>query len=598
MKNDVVYITVSDTEGEMMLREATPVKMTKATGKNNHTIVIDPTVTDQPMLGMGANLTDTDVYNILRMSREKQDEVLNALFHPDKGAGWNFLRLPFGSTDWERTCEYYTYDDMSPGEKDPELKYFSVQRDIDRGFFELCRRIKEINPDMLFMGSVWGVPGWMKTNDSIMFGRFNPNYTDVYARYLRMAVQAFNEQGIELMAITTQNETLTGDDRATPACRFNWRMQKDVLLALRKEFDEYGISTEIWAYDHNFNIAHAFVDPLLEDKEAYAVIDAVAFHDYDGCPTVMGKLKEKYPDMPFYMTERFMGTVDIMDNYVQQLRNGARSYLQWTIIYDEYGGPHQFLGRPFIYNKPIDPKRQTFIYNQLNQPDKWFKTPAYGMYAQFTKYIKRDMKRVDSTGGNKDWLTSVAFTDDNGEIALVSVNQTDEEQHFTLRIGGAEADLTQPANSVATYQILQSDLCLSESCSVDSFPQEVITAPDAFDLEPIEILLDGELSTGNEIKLSCRVLNSGSLPTPHNATLMVEFSIDGVDEYIGRSTTCIPPIKPNDSIVVECNVPIRGKRTWTAEQGYHTLFAQVTIGNTFPEQNRTNNTLGCEVFIR
>ena len=596
MKKDTIYTTISTGDGKFMLQPLEPIIMQKAYTKNERTLVIDPSKTDQPMLGMGGTWTDTDVYNLLRMNRTEQDKVLTALFHPEEGAGWNFMRLPFGSTDWESTCDYYTYNDMPRGEKDWKLASFSIQRDIDRGLFELVRRCKAINPDVIFLGSVWGVPGWMKENDSIMFGRFNPECTQVYAEYLRKTVQAYKEQGVELYAITTQNEALTSDDRATPACRFTWRMQKDVILALKKEFITHGIDTEIWIFDHNFDLAHAFVDPMLADKDARAVVDGVAMHDYGGSPTEMGRLKELHPDMPFYMTERFISTVSEMGRYVQQLRNGARSYIQWSTMADEYGGPFQFLGRPFVYHKPRDEGQRTFIYNLYEDANKWYKAPAYGLYGQFTKFLSRGMTRIDCTGGHEKWVTAVAFKDDEGKIALVVVNQTAEEQSFTLRIGGAEAVIKQQAESVATYEILPGELAGSEVCAVADSPQLSYPVPDAFDLQPMEIMFGGDLKEGEEIALSCRVRNVGNLPTPNRATLKVQFHLDGECD-IARSTTCVAPILPGGDVVVECNVPYGKKVTWTAEAGYHTIFALVEIGNCHPELNTDNSRLGGEVFI-
>ncbi|MCL2665485.1 MAG: hypothetical protein FWE82_07730, partial [Defluviitaleaceae bacterium] len=454
MKPDTVYTTYSNGDGSASLKSLEPVKMTEASAADTRTIVIDETVTGRAMLGMGGTWTDTDVYNLQRMSKAKQDEVLTALFDKDKGAGWNFMRLPFGSTDWESTCDYYTYCDMPRGEKDWDLKNFSIKRDIGRGFFNLARRCTEIDPGVIFLASVWGVPGWMKENDSIMFGRFDAACTDVYAKYLRMAVQAYAEQGVKLHALTTQNEPLTGDGRATPACRFTWRMQKGVITALRREFDAHGIDTEIWIYDHNFDMADVFVAPLLEDAEARAAFDGVAFHDYGGSPEVMGELARKYPDIPFYMTERFIASVSDMDNLVQQLRNGAQSYIQWKTMTDEYSGPHQFLGRPFIYRRPTRQEYLPFVYNMKDDADDWRKAPSYGLYAQFTKFLRRGMKRVDCTGGCREFITAAAFADDKRKIVLVAVNQTDAEQPFTLRIGGAEAALVMPPQSVASHEIM------------------------------------------------------------------------------------------------------------------------------------------------
>ena len=611
MKQDTIYTTISTADGSKMLSESEPIAMTKAQNKNEsalkgralkectfqeRTIVLDTRIKDQPMLGMGGIWTDTDVHNMLRMDRKEQDDALTALFHPEKGAGWNFMRLPFGSTDWESTCDYYTYDDMPRGKKDWNLDNFSIQRDIERGYFDLIRRCKEINPDLIFFGSVWGVPGWMKENDSIMFGRFNPECTAVYARYLRMTVQAYKEQGVDLYAVSSQNESLTSDDRATPACRFTWRMQKDVIIALRKEFNEHNIDTQIWVYDHNFDMAHAFVEPMLADKEARAALDGVAFHDYGGSPTEMGRIKKMYPDVPFYMTERFIASVPEMDNLVQQLRNGARSYIQWTTMADEYGGPHQFLGRPFVYTNPLK-ERQTFIYNLLKEPNKWYKAPSYGLYGQFTKFLKRDMVRIDCTGGNKEWITAAAFQENDGKIALVVVNQTDKEQLFTLRVGGAEVQINQYAQSVATYELLPGDLCNSETFAVGDCPQLVIPVPDSFYVEPMEIIMEGELKAGNEISFSCRVRNAGNLPTPDKATLKVQFSLDG-DCDIARSTICIPSIPPGGEIIAKSNIPYGRKITWTAEAGYHMFFVAVELGNCFRVLKTDTNRFGTEAFIK
>jgi glucosylceramidase len=598
MKQDIVYQTVSTGDGSAMLKQLKSIAMKKmpASVKGGYTLVVDPQVSDQPMLGMGGTWTDTDMYNLLRMEKKEQDEVLRALFHPEEGAGWNFMRIPFGSTDWESTCDYYTYDDMPRGMQDRELKHFSIQRDIDRGLFSLIRRCKEINPELLLLGSVWGVPGWMKENDSIMFGRFNPEFTDVYARYLRMTVQAYSEQGVELYAVTPQNESLTSDDRATPACRFTWRMQKDVIIALRREFKEHNIGTKIWVYDHNFNMARNFVEPMLADGEARAALDGVAFHDYGGSPSEMGRLKQMYPEVPFYMTERFIARPADMDNYVQELRNGARCYLQWTTMTDEYGGPHQLIGKPFIYRKPRDKTGLTFIYNMLNEPNNWHKAPSYGLYAQFTRFLKRGMVRVDCTGGHKQWITAAAFREDSGKIAVVAVNQTDKEQRFALRIGGAQAQITQAAQSVATYEVLPGSLCHSAPCAVSDCPQPIFPVPACFDLEPVEIITKGSLRAGEEIALSCRVKNTGTAPTPPGAILKVQFSLDG-DCDIARSTICIAPVVPGGEVTAECNVPYGKKITWTAEAGWHNIFADVEIGNCFAEMNSDNNRMGIEILV-
>lgn len=596
MLKDTVYATVSTGDGEKLLTPLRPLPMRAAGPAAERTIVLDPQKTGQPMLGMGGTWTDTDVYNLLRMGEKGQDEVLRALFDPVDGAGWNFMRLPFGSTDWESTCDYYTYDDVPYGEKDWELANFSVQRDVDRGLFRLAKRCKAINPEVVFLGSVWGVPAWMKENNAIMYGRFDMACVDVYAKYLRMTVEAYAEQGVELLAVTTQNETLTADDRATPACRFTWRMQKEVIRALRREFREQGIGTEIWIYDHNFDMARWFVEPMLQDPEARDAFDAVAFHDYGGSPEEMGRLRDLYPDMPFYMTERYIGTVDTMDNLVQQLRNGARSYIQWTTMADEYRGPHQYVGRPFVYREPAPKEGRTFIYNLLDDADSWHKAPSYGLYGQFTKHLKRGMRYMDSTGGDPRWVTCAAFADpESGKVAAVVVNQTRDPQSFTLRLGGAQAEITQEPWSVAAYEVIPGELAAAGRCAVDEAAPPRFADEPAFDIEPQEILFSGELRAGREVALSCRVRNVGDAPTPERGTLMVQFFEDG-DRPVARGTVVCPVLAPGGEAVVSCNVPHEGKMTWTAEGGYHNIFAYAAMGNCRLERNVANNRIGVEIY--
>ncbi len=136
------------------------------------TFMIDPRRLAQPILGFGGNSTDTEVYNLIRMSPGARNAALKKLFDPVEGAGWSMLRLPLGSSDWERNFDFYTYDDMPEGEKDWELKHFSVKRDEERGYFELLRQIHSLYPDVVFIGSVWAIPGWMKSTDNILGGDF------------------------------------------------------------------------------------------------------------------------------------------------------------------------------------------------------------------------------------------------------------------------------------------------------------------------------------------------------------------------------------------------------------------------------------------
>ena len=601
---DTVFSTVSYADRDRFLIGQEPVRMRKAdpAGDERNTIVVDPARKFQPVFGMGSIWTDTDLNAFYGLDPKDQDYVLEQLFDPEKGIGWNFMRLPFGSTDWEVTTDFYTYDDMPRGEKDWNLEHFSIQRDVDRGFFDLIRRCLKVNPDLKFLGSVWGMPAWMKENDAVMYGRVDPACYEVYAKYLAKTVIAYKEQGIELYAVTPQNESLTADDRATPATRETWWAQKEIILAMRREFDAAGLDTQIWVYDHNFDMSDFFVKPMLEDEECRKALDAVAFHDYGGDPFVMGELAEKYPDVPFYMTERTILTVPEMNNFVAELRNGARSYLQWTTMSDEYGGPHVAGGNPFVYDPRLagdkSRHRGNFFTTLRADPKALRRGPGYGLYGQFTKYLKRGMVRVDSSYGDRAWVTTVAFMDEkDGQIAVVAVNETESEQKFNLRCGGAEAALTQPAMTVATYLFTPGELCGTAACAVDSVATRKPEHVPAWDIAVTDIRLNGEAKAGNELPLSAVVTNVGDAPTPPRATIFVQFSEDG-DHFIARSHVPLPVLNPGESFEAVSNVPYgmpyRYSVAWTAEAGHHQIFARATVGNAETEKWIHNNVLARE----
>ncbi len=578
-----------------------PAVFYKVDAPDENTIMIDPSVKGQPILGFGANWTDTDLYNLTRMSREQQDLVLKALFDPEVGAGWNFMRVPFGSTDWERNFDFYSYDDMPEGEKDWQLEHFSVQRDIDRGFFDMLRRVRDQYPAVRLLASVWGLPGWMKSNDSLLGGIFLPEYTEVYARYLRKAVQAFEEQGIELYSITIQNEPKSSDapnyNRGTPCTRFTWRLAKGVLIALAKEFREHGIKTRIWAYDHNFDMADIFVDPLLADEEAYAVIDGIAFHPYRGDPAVMDRYAAQYPEMPMYSTEKTVADPAGMDEMLRQLRHGSRSYVLWNFCTDEYGGPHMLAGNPFPYNR-LDPN--TSICVPLKDPEHWEKTGAYGMFAQFSRYLKRGMRRIDCTYGHPRWITAVAFQAEDGTVAVVAVNQTERTQEFRLQCSNKAAACSIPACSVATYTFIpEAGLPV---VPISAAPKKRIDEDPMWDLTPVDFWFDQEARAGEEIRFHVRVRNVGNAPTIPNVTAVVDFLLDG-DYRIARSYDTVPILKPGEEVIFHAKAPVYDasgtgcKSTWTATQGWHDIMAFMTVGGSLEKEDPYNNRCSKEFYF-
>ena len=566
-------------------------------------IVVDPDDRDQPLLGLGSIVTGTDLAALGRLPPDVFDAALRALFDPGTGAGWSLMRVPFGSTDWERTPDFFTYDDAPDGERDWTLARFSVARDRDRGLFALLRRAREINPALRFHGAVWGIPAWMKENRLRFFGRFDPACAEVYARYLARTVLALRGEGVPLVAVSPQNESLTANDRPTPAACMPWWVQRDVVVAMRREFDRAGLGdVAVWAFDHNYDLSDFFVRPLLADPAARAAIGGVAFHDYGGEPEpAMGALHRERPDLPLYATERTVLGPDGMARIVRQLRAGARCYNQWTTASDEWGGPHLFQGHPFRRGaEPPPPDARNFLVVPRDDPSSFELSPAWGLYGQFTRHLRPGMVRVACTGGSDGWLRAVAFRDPaTGEIAVVTVNATRREQAFALRCGGAAARLAQAARSVASWRFVPGALCRAARLAVppeadaaapalpwdlggSEAPAAAAATGASWRLAVDDIRLGGPAVAGAELPLSCVVRNAGDAPVPPDATLRVDFKLDG-DLPVALAILPLPPLAPGEAFEVRANVPVglpyHDRPTWIAEAGHHQIFAMFATGN-------------------
>ena len=443
--------------GNFKLSEQKVVTTTRDEIKNPIVIHIDPETKHQPILGFGGTFTDADVYNFMRMNKPARTAALKALFDPKDGAGWNLMRISFGSTDWDRNWSFYTYDDRPKGQKDaPLLSHFSVNEDRNRGHFELLHEALKINPNLKIHAAVWGPPAWMKDNDKLISdGTILPEHYEDYALYLAKCIQAYAAEGIKVMAISPQNETLCNDGRLTPqAIYMGWKAMRDLVKTIKNKFIQSNLDTQVWIFDHNFNYAKTWVEPFITDSSAKGSFDGVAWHDYAGSENELGELSAKYPDIPMYHTERAHYTTNGLMRVLRILRCGARSHNHWITISDEYGAPFQYQSGSDKIKSPVSDVDLKAIYNLRDNSDKWVKTPGYYTFAQLSKFVKRGAVRIDSDDSGSV-LANTAFQNPDGSIVVVVVNCGKEESSFVLAMNGNYAQLKLPPDSAGTYVFIQ-----------------------------------------------------------------------------------------------------------------------------------------------
>jgi glucosylceramidase len=403
------------------------------------TIQLDPSTTYQSILGIGSSLEEASVYHLARMSAENRERVLKDLVDPDKGIGWNLFRICFGTSDFTGR-PYYSYDDLPAGSTDKALEQFSIQKDVDYHIVDIIRQVLALNPEVRIFASPWSPPGWIKSSGSMCGGHLLPQYYGVAARYYRMAIQAYERLGIPIYAFTLQNEPLMVH-RAYPTCRFTWQEHNAFLKAVRAEFDQHGIATRIWIFDHNFKDAMRYPARILQDSESYAATDGIAFHSYEGSATAMTDLHNAFPDKDIFFTERSTWGPRGIDEILQYLRNWAKSYNAWVTCLDDRqqpnAGPHSC--------------SPTFVVVNRDDPDDYRYIPEYWLLGQISRFVRRDAMRIESNYGSRRTVTNAAFLNPDGTVALIVVNQTKREQRFTIALPHTQAKAVIPAETVATY---------------------------------------------------------------------------------------------------------------------------------------------------
>ena len=397
-------------------------------------ITVDDETTYQTIIGLGSSLEHSTCYNISLLPPASQKEVLESIVDKDKGVGMNLMRICFGTADFTAS-PWYSYDDPPDKQPDPELKYFSIEKDR-KYVLPILKLAQQINPELKFFASPWSPPAWMKTNNNICGGKINPKYYRPFAEYLARSVEAYRAEGFDIIAITPQNEPEYYPD-TYPTCGWTAQQQRYFIRDhLGPVFKQHNLATKIWCYDHNFNHPN-FPATILKDPEAAKYIDGTGFHLYEGKPSAMTWLHEKFPDKHVYFTEGSVfgmaGAVEI----VSYLRNWARCYNAWVTVIDHKAqpnpGPHDCSPTCIILNSETLDLEYRFDYY---------------MYGHFMKYISRGAERIDSTFSKN--MPNVAFRNPDGSIVLVVANPDRKTQKLSIgwKNLGLEAELA--AESIAT----------------------------------------------------------------------------------------------------------------------------------------------------
>jgi glucosylceramidase len=410
---------------------------------NALTIFVDATTKYQEIDGFGASVSESSAYLLKRKLTDAQrTDALRMLFDRQKGIGLSMLRQPMGASDF--ALQAYSYDEMSEGESDPDLKKFSI--DHDRAdILPVLKEILAINPKIKVIGSPWSAPGWMKTSGAMIQGSLLPSAYDVYARYFVKYVQAYEKEGIPIFAVTMQNEPLHVP-HDYPGLGMMAREQTAFLRDhLGPAFQKAGLNTKILIFDHNWDLID-YPIRVLNDSNAARFAVGIATHCYGGSSTAQNELHQRFPDKEIWMTECSGGDWQkgkILQQQVQLVinatRHWAKSVILWNLALNQNHEP--YLGG-------CTTCRGEIVVDESTSPAQVRTTVDYTALGHASKFVQAGARRIESNTFGQGSLEDVAFQNPDGSIVLLVLNSSDGALEFNVgwrgqfaqyKLGGGEA---------------------------------------------------------------------------------------------------------------------------------------------------------------
>ena len=409
-------------------------------------IDVDPRQRFQPITGFGAAITDASAWLIQnKMTPAQREALLRELFGPAPGLGLSFTRLTIGASDFSRS--HYSFDDMPPGQSDPELRHFSIEPNR-ADVLPVTQAALQINPQLKVMASPWSAPGWMKSTGSLVQGTLKPEAFAPFARYLSRYVSAYAAEGVPIFAITLQNEPHF-EPKDYPGMRVDPAKRAAFIGGhLGPLFAREHPGVRILDWDHNWDEPGSPAD-VLEDPVAARYVAGVAWHCYGGDVRVQAALHDRWPDKETWFTECSGGewAKDWPNNlqyFVRTLvigttRGWAQGVLLWNLALDENHGPHLGGCKDCRGVVTIDSRTGEVTRNV-----------EYYALAHASRFVRPGARRIWSSSGYRD-LDTVAFRNTDGSLALLVTNGAKEARRFAVRVGGRSFAYELPAQSVATF---------------------------------------------------------------------------------------------------------------------------------------------------
>lgn len=446
VKTDVKEWLTTANQSQLLSRQNVAMNFSSSTNSNT-TINVDTTTTYQTIDGFGFALTDGSAQVINGLNSKTNSDLINELFATDStGIGISYIRITIGASDMNAST--FTYDDMPAGSTDVNLANFSISPD-EKDLVPTLKKILALNPNIKILACPWTAPVWMKQNTigngGFEGGSLNPAYYQVYANYFVKYIEAMAADGVNITAVTPQNEPLNAYN--TPAM-----LMQDTAEAvfigkyLGPAFQSAGLNTKIICYDHNCDRPDYPVY-VLNDNTANPYVDGSAFHLYSGAIGALSTVHSAFPAKNIYFTEQYTPTTSsfsdnlswhISNLIVGATRNWSKNVLEWNLATDANYGPHTNGGCSTCQGAVT-----------IGSSTSYSRNASYYIVAHASKFVKPGAVRIASDDVAN--FSNVAFKNVDGSKVLIVLNSSGSTQTFNIKFNSKIVTSTLAAGAVATY---------------------------------------------------------------------------------------------------------------------------------------------------
>jgi len=445
-----VHVVLTTGDQTKLLAPQSTVSFQQGETRNALVITVDATNLYQQFDGVGGSLTDSSAWLIRnKLDAGQQSALMQELFSPSAGIGVGFLRQPMGASDFAVNGNY-SYDDMPTGQTDPTLTNFSISHDTAY-IIPLLAQARTINPTLKIVALPWSPPAWMKTNGSMNGGNMITADFPSFAQYFVRFLQAYQQQGIPIYAISVQNEPLNSTN-SYPSELLTAADQSDFIANhLGPALNIAGLTeTRIFGYEHNWDNTD-YPDTIL-GSAAGDFVAGTAFHCYAGDVSAQSTVQTAYPGKGLWFTE-CSGTVgsnfagDLVWNSENLLigatRNWARSVSLWNLALDQDSGPK---------NGGCSNCRGVVTIDTTTTPSTITRNVEYYVLGHLGKFVVPGAVRIASNTFGAGSIEDVAFQNPDGSIVLFVLNSSSITQAFTLNWQSKTLNYSLPAQSIATFE--------------------------------------------------------------------------------------------------------------------------------------------------